>query len=448
MIKETTPIVRFAPSPTGLLHVGGVRTALFNYLFAKQTKGKLILRIEDTDKERSKKEYEDDILTSFEWLGLSFDETHRQSERLPLHKEYLKKLIDKDLAYISKEEPKEVGQRCEVIRFRNPNKKIRFHDLIKGDIEFDTTELKDFVIAKSLDEPIFHLAVVIDDFLMGITHVIRGEDHISNTPRQILIQEALGAPQPLYAHIPLILATDRSKLSKRKHGEAVSARFYKDKGYLPEALLNFVALLGWNPGNDKEVMTLLELIEKFNFSQVQKSAAIFNVEKLDWMNKEYLKKALEKGTLDKVSALPDELRAGKDEKQIALLFDTLFEHVHRLNQIKELFDAGELDYFYKKPDYKKEGLFGKKDPDAGRTKVRLEQVKIKLESVDENNFSKDSAKNAVWDYATKEGRGEVLWPLRFALSGLEQSPDPLTLCAILGKKETLERVDVAITKLS
>ena len=194
-------VVRMAPSPTGNLHVGGARTALYNFLFARKNKGKFILRIEDTDKERSKKEFENDIFESFEWLGLQYDESYRQSERGEVYKNYLEKMLHHDSVYEADDK---------VIRFRNPNKKVKFNDLIRGEIEFDTTELGDFVIAKSINEPLYHLAVVIDDFASKITHVIRGEDHISNTPRQILIQESIGAPRPLYAHLPLILARSAS----------------------------------------------------------------------------------------------------------------------------------------------------------------------------------------------------------------------------------------------
>ena len=197
-------------------------------------------------------------------------------------------LVSSGHAYISKEEAQEEGKRSEVIRFKNPNKKVTFHDLIRGEVTFDTTELKDFVIAKSMEEPLYHLAVVIDDHEMGITHIIRGEDHISNTPRQILIQEAIGAIRPIYAHLPLILAADRSKLSKRKHGEFVSLPFYRDRGYLKNAIINFMALLGWNPGTDQELFSIDDLIKQFDIVRVQKSGAIFDTTKLDWLNREYV----------------------------------------------------------------------------------------------------------------------------------------------------------------
>ncbi len=267
-----------APSPTGPFHIGGVRTALYNFLYAKQHGGKFILRIEDTDKERSKPEYETDIIESLKWLGLNYDELYKQSDRGEVYKKYLKKLISDDLAYEAEDK---------VIRFRNPGKDVIFNDVIRGEIKFNTEELGNFVIAKSLDEPLYHLAVVVDDHESGITHVIRGEDHISNTPRQILLQEALGAPRPIYAHLPLILAPDRSKLSKRKHGESVSLDYYKNKGYLPEAILNYLALLGWNPGTEQEIFTLKELIQVFNLSKVHKGGAMFDEKKLAWVNRKH-----------------------------------------------------------------------------------------------------------------------------------------------------------------
>ncbi len=291
MSENTKKIItRFAPSPTGLFHVGSARVALFNYLFTKQNNGEFLLRIEDTDEARSKPEWTEMIYESLKWLGIEYKKSFIQSERTEVYKKYLEKLISEDKAYLSKEEVKEEGQRAEVIRFRNPNKKVKFVDLIRGEIEFDTTELKDFVIAKSLTEPIFHLTNVIDDFESGVTHAIRGEDHISNTPRQILIFEAIGGQAPIYAHLPLILSETREKLSKRKHGELVSVAYYQKEGYLPEAFINFIAFLGWNPGTDEEVLSMSQLIEKFDILKVQKSGAIFNKEKLLWFNKEYIKR--------------------------------------------------------------------------------------------------------------------------------------------------------------
>ena len=271
-------ITRFPPSPTGFLHIGNARTALFNYLFAKHNNGSFLVRVEDTDRARSKKEYEKGMLESLEWLGLKRDgELWHQSQRTEIYEKYLRKLIEEDKIYLSKET---AGENKEVLRFRNPNKIVAFDDMVRGRVQFNTTELEDFVIAKSITEPLYHLAVVVDDFEAGITHVIRGEDHISNTSRQILIQEAIGAPRPAYVHLPLILASDRSKLSKRKHGESVSLDYYRQKGYLPQALLNYLALLGWNPGTDKEIFTLEELVKAFDISQIHKGGAIFDEKKL------------------------------------------------------------------------------------------------------------------------------------------------------------------------
>jgi len=390
-------VVRMAPSPTGNLHIGGARTALFNYLFTRQKAGKFILRIEDTDKERSTKEFETNILESFEWLGLSYDEIFRQSEREEIYKTYLKRMIEEGTAYFSKETPTEENPRSEVVRFKNPNKKIVFEDLIRGTVEFDTTELKDFVIAKSLEEPLYHLAVVVDDYEMGITHIIRGEEHISNTPRQILIQEAIGAKKPKYAHIPLILAPDRSKLSKR--AGAVSVLEYKEKKILPEALLNYLALLGWNPGTEQEIFTLGELIKVFDINKAHKGGAIFDIKKLEWVNKEHLK------------------------------FLTEEERIERV--------AGEFD-ITSEPVLEKEKIHWK-DSNPSEAKKNLEKI---LEII-----SSEINKDEIMQYAEKEGRGAVLWPLRYALSGQEKSPDPFTLLSIFGKEESKKRIRKAIEVL-
>jgi glutamyl/glutaminyl-tRNA synthetase len=298
--KKEQIVTRIAPSPTGVLHVGTARTALFNYLFAKQNKGKFVLRIEDTDAERSKKEFEEDILQTMKWLGLDYDEMYRQSERQAIYEKYLKQMIESGHAYISKES---TGERDEVIRFKNPNEVVTFEDKIRGEIKFDTTELGDFVIAKSLNEPLYHLAVVVDDHEMGITHIIRGDDGISNTPRQILIQRAIGAKQPIYAHLPLILGEDKSKLSKR-HG-AVSIKEYKNQGYLKEAIINHLAMLGWNPGTDQEIFTMPQLIKEFSLEKVSKGGAVFNVEKLDWFNGKHLAKLPEKEIMSSATASSD-----------------------------------------------------------------------------------------------------------------------------------------------
>lgn len=435
---------RFAPSPTGFLHVGAYRTALFNYLYTKQNEGKIVLRIEDTDKERSEQKYTDNIHEAVSWLGLSFDETHIQSEMLQDHTDALQKLIASGAAYVSKEEVKEEGQRSEVIRFKNPNETITFTDLIRGEISVDTTDLKDFVIAKSVDEPLFHLAVVTDDATAGVTHVIRGDEHISNTPRQILIRRALGLPDVIYAHIPLILAPDKSKLSKRHGAKAITE--YRDEGYLPGALINFMAMLGWNPGTEKEIFTTDELIKEFDISKIQKGGAVFNEEKLRWFNKEHMKKLsveAQKVAIEEWFATSSK-KLEIDEDLLNKLYPVVMERIDVWSDIHSMVDDGEFDYVFETPEIDKSVLVWKKEENPENTKQYLEHLHSKLNKLGAGEFNQENVKNAIWDFAEKTGKGNVLWPMRFALSGREKSPDPFTLSEILGKKTTLERLNNAI----
>ncbi len=447
--KKQEVRVRFAPSPTGTMHVGTARTALFNFLFAKKYEGKMVLRIEDTDKERSKKEYEDDILEGLKWLSISYDELYRQSERTAIYKKHLEHLISTGSVYVSKEEASEEGRRGEVIRFKNPGKTVIFHDLIRGDISFDTTELGDFVIAKDLETPLYNFAVVVDDFDMGITHIIRGEDGISNTPRQILIQDALGAPRPLYAHIPFILAPDRSKLSKR-HG-AVSVTEYRNLGFLPEALVNFLALIGWNPGGEQEIFSIEELVRDFSLEKVQKGGAIFNIEKLRWMNKEYLKK-IPAAEFKKhiLGYIPDSIKTlpGFNKKKLDAVLVVIGDRISTFKDIATMAEVGEIDYYFVAPEYLKEKLLWKEENDYGKTKARLVQTVSILETIKEASFTAEKIKEALWNYATKKGRGFVLWPMRMALSGKDKSPDPFILAEVLGKEETIRRLIRAGEKCS
>jgi glutamyl-tRNA synthetase len=437
-------ITRFAPSPTGLLHIGSARTALFVYLFTRQNNGKYILRMEDTDKERSKPENEKEILESLEWLGLENDEFIRQSDNLDYHKACLKKLIDNDLAYFSKEEIIKEGDRAEVIRFRNPGKQITFKDLIHGEIVFDTTELGDFVIAKDLDTPIFHLANVADDIKSGVTHVIRGEDHISNTPRQILLFEALGALTiPTYAHIPLILDSDRAKLSKRKHGAFVWISEYRKNGYLPEAMNNYLALLGWSPqaannneaGTDDEILFMEELLKRFDISKVQKKSAIFDLEKLNWLNREYIKRqsqtAKVKEIVERCPTRVKELSLYSEEK-LSLIAPLLVERINNYSEVTDILGRGDFDFFFTTPAPNRELLKG--GPFLRQT---LEMIK---EAPNESFADPEEIKKVLWDFATLKGRGEVLWPMRVALTGQAKSPDPFTVASILGKEETIKRL--------
>lgn len=441
MLENKDIIVRFAPSPTGFLHIGSARTALFNCLFAKGKGGKFILRIEDTDRERSKKEFEDDILEGLSWLGMEWDGLYRQSERGEMYKKHLQKMLDDGSAYVSKETE---GDRKEVIRFKNPNKKIKFEDIVRGGIEFDTEELGDFIIARSIDEPLYHLAVVVDDLEMGVSHVIRGEDHISNTPRQILLIEALGAPRPLYAHIPLILAPDKSKLSKR-HG-AVSVGEYKKLGYLPEAVVNYLALLGWNPGEgeEREIFSPGELAQKFDLGRVNKSAAVFSYEKLDWFNKEHIKNLSDDKFAELSAERLPEKYGGEILKKIVPI---LRERISKFSELEEMERAGEFSFFFEAPEYKAEGLLWKGKQEVGEAAAHLIKVSELADSLPEN-FSADEIKGAIWSYAEEVGRGEVLWPMRYALSGRERSPDPFVIASILGKSETLARIKTAVVKLN
>lgn len=441
-------ITRFAPSPTGFLHIGGARTALFNYIYARQNDGKILLRIEDTDQERNRDEYTEGILTAFKWLGLSFDGTVKQSDNFSTHRKYLEKMIADGHAYVSQENVVEEGQRSEVIRFKNPNEKIIFEDIIKGTIEFDTTDLKDFVIAKSLDEPIFHLSNVIDDITMGITHVIRGEEHISNTPRQILIWEAIGErPRPIYGHIPLILSEKREKISKRKHGEMVAVEYYKQKGYLPEAVLNFLAFLGWNPGDNTEILSLDEMIKRFDISKVQKAGAIFNVDKLNWYNKQYVNKLSDEVLGESVAYyLPEWLGIHSD--QFKKILPLIREKIVVFSEVSSLFDTkGELSFVHKVGEYKKDQLPWKKTPDIKMASTHLQFCVEKFDSLPDADFDATHIKELIWPYCEQHGKGDVLWPLRMALTGQEKSPDPFVSAFILGRKESIVRVKKAIELL-
>ncbi len=335
---------RFAPSPTGYLHLGNARTAIFSYLFAKHHGGKFVLRIEDTDRERSKKEYEEMLLKDLEWLGLEWDEFYRQSERFDIYKEYVDKLIESGHAYPCFCTPEELEKEREeaqkkgvayrysgkcrflteeeverfkeegkpfTIRFRVPDgETIVFDDLVKGHIAINVDDFGDFVIVRSDGSPTYNFVVVVDDALMGITHVVRGEDHIPNTPKQILIYRALGFEVPKFAHLPVILGEDRSKLSKR-HG-AVSVMNYREEGYLPEALFNYLCLLGWSPpSSEREIFSKEELIELFDLKDVNSAPAVFNKDKLRWMNGVYIREVISIDRLYEV-ALPFLKDAGYD----------------------------------------------------------------------------------------------------------------------------------------
>lgn len=441
---DKPPVTRIAPSPTGLFHIGTARTALFNWLYAQKHGGTFIIRIEDTDKVRSKPEYEKNILDGLEWLGLHADTIIRQSERVSIHKTYIEKLLESGHAFVSKEEKKvdEDGKemRSEVIRFKNPGGTLTFHDEIRGLITFDTTELGDFVIAKSTDEPLYHLAVVVDDIEMGITHVIRGEDHISNTPRQVLLYRALGIEPPVYAHLPLILAPDRSKMSKR-HG-AVSIDDYRTQGYVKEALINFLGLLGFNPGDDREIYSLNEFVDVFSLDRIQKGGAIFDINRLKWFNRHYLRANNDEFFLSQLSAADARFESAR--VHTPLLASIVRERVELQADITNLATNGDLAYVHTRPQVAVSGLSWKGTQTSETIATHLKKVKELLCSLEKSEMSIEKIKAAIWPYAEEVGRGDVLWPLRYSLTGLDKSPDPFTVIALLGIPESIERIDAAL----
>lgn len=475
--QEQSVRVRFAPSPTGPFHLGSARTALFNWVFARHEGGKFILRIEDTDKERSKKEYEQNIFDSLRWLGLDWDEgpdtdgkfgPYRQSEREPIYEKYLKQLLDSEKAYFcycTKEEleaqretmisqglPPKYSGHCrnlenppegrtpELIRFKMPEGKVEFKDMIRGQVTFDSGLFGDIPIAKSLREPLYNFAVVVDDEEMEITHVIRGEDHLSNTPKQILFGRALEFKEPTYAHLPLILASDRSKLSKR-YAET-SLMGYKTQGYLPEAMFNFLILLGWHPKDNREVFSIKDLVEIFDIKRAQKAGAIFNEEKLSWLNGEHIRNSDTKRLAELIAPLAKEkfgeIENEKLEKIIAVEKD-------RLKTLGEFTDLA--SFFFELPDYEWGTLVWNKEPKE-KIKESLEAVKVALENLSEEKFIKEHLLEALSPLAVSfGGRGVVFWPFRVSLSGTKASPDPVAIAEVLGKEETLKRVEKAIKKI-
>jgi len=455
---------RIAPSPTGNLHVGTAKTALFNFLFARHNNGEFILRIEDTDFKRSGKKFEENIIDGLKWLGISWDgNVIRQSDRINLYEEYLKRLINNGSAFYCQHSEKELEEECDkqmrigesprhycshreknlkdgLIRFRNDkNEIIEFQDVIRGTISFNPALIGDFSLAKNLRTPLYNFAAAVDDFAMQISHVIRGEDHISNTPKQILIQEALGFARPIYAHLPLLLGADRSKLSKR-HG-ATSISEYRETGYLPEALFNFLAILGWNPGGDREVFTKEELISLFSLERVQKAGAVFDTTKLDWMNGEYIRKK-SASELYKLAEphLIDFLRIPNTKFPISneYIEKIVLLEQPRLKKLSEL--AEKTDYFFKEPEYNSELLIWKEQTKI-QTKEALKTALKTITDIEEQNFTKDNVEKIFLQKSSEfKNRGELLWPLRAALSGKKTSPGPFDIMAILGKKISMERV--------
>lgn len=490
---------RIAPSPTGFLHIGTARTALFNYLFAQKHKGVFVLRIEDTDKERSQQEYERDIIEGLRFLGIKWDEgpdsggeygPYRQSERLDIYTEYLKKLFEKGLLYqcyctqeelereretqmLLKQPPRYAGAcrsmseaerkkqeeegRTSTLRFKMPQQVVTINDCIRGDVTFDTATLDDIIVAKDINTPLYNFAVVIDDYLMKITHVIRGEDHISNTPKQILLAQALGFDTPKFGHMPLILNTDRTKLSKREN--KVSLLEYKKDGYLPEALVNFMALLGWSGKDDRELFTLSELEHFFELSQVHKAGAVFNGVKLDWFNAHYIRTA----PLSRITELciPYLLENGHIRRNeeggsyiiIAtgrILTTEDCEAIIALEQgrIKRLSDivSATAYMFCDLPTYDARLLLWNNmlPEDARSSLIFAKDILAESEQFSADALEKQ-LKSAIQEAGMKNG--EVLWPLRVALTGQEASPSPFDVASVLGENSSIRRIEHALTLL-
>lgn len=512
LIEQGEIRVRLAPAPTGYFHIGTARTALFNFLFAKKNQGAFILRIEDTDRERSKPEYEKDITESLKWLRIEWDEgPYRQSERVDIYAKYLRKLLSENKAYYcfcSEEEleserqyqlsigqPPRYSGKCgtlsedeakkrsaqgqpSVIRFRtSPKKVVGFDDLIRGHLEFDASLIGDIVIAKNLSTPLYNFASVVDDFEMRISHIIRGEEHISNTPKQILIQEALSFNQPKYAHLPLILAPDRTKLSKR-HG-AVAVLEYRKQGYLAETLINFIAFLGWNPDTEREIYSMNSLSKEFSLEKVQKGGAVFNVKRLDYLNGFYIRqRSLEKLTelcipylieagfvepiFETKEIMPDLTGYfGREIVQKYLVKETGekidFDELQKIiaiyqERLKKLSEIAELtDFFFaKKLKYAQELLrWGKmSDKELKDSLDRSEKIlsRTKTEEFDKENLEKillSEAEKFGREIGQPGGRGWLLWPLRAALTGKKASAGPFEIAGLLGKEKTLKRIKEA-----
>lgn len=423
--------VRFAPSPTGNLHIGGARTALFNWLYAKTQKGKFILRIEDTDKVRSEKRYLDEILDSLQWLGFNWDEIYYQSQRFDLYREYAQKLLQEGKAYKEKL-PESSG---EAIIYKVTPQQVKVTDLIRGEIDFDSSTIKDQVLIKSDGTPTYNFACVIDDALMDITHVIRGDDHISNTPKQILLYQALGFKIPFFAHLPLILAKGGGRLSKRKGATAISD--YRKMGYLPEALVNYLVLLGWSPGADREIVSTEETIKIYDIKNINKTAAVLDLDKLDWMNNQYIKNADPQKLADAVIPLLIEkqyIDKEKIDRDYIVSIVKLFQP--RLTTILDFPERAD-SFFVEKMVM---------DPEAQKKFLSLDlskEFQLFIERLDKlEKFDILSIENAFRDLV-KELNIEVkalIHPIRVALSGKTVGPGLFELIYFLGKDRVKERL--------
>lgn len=472
----STVKVRFAPSPTGELHVGGARTALFNYLFVRASGGAFILRIDDTDLERSRPEYIDMLIASMQWLGLDWDEgPYYQSDRLEEYRREAERLLEEKKAYrcyctidelarsreaarkdnitylypgtcrtLSKaeEEAFRTAGRSAVIRLLTPDRgTTEVDDIIRGKVSFENSNLDDFIIVKSNGMPTYNFASVVDDLQMGITHVIRAEEHLSNTPRQLLCAVALGYDLPVFAHVPMILAPDRSKLSKR-HG-ATSVEEFRSEGYLPEALVNYMSLLGWSSGDDREIFSLEELVSLFSLQKVNKTAAVYDINKLAWMNGHYMREY----PIDKLveAALPFYKQRGLlagdlSEEEYAYfkqVIEALRERARTLVELAEASDYFYLDHF----SYDEKGV--KKAFSKEGTADLIRRLTEELRSLE--IFSAETTEQLYHTLAEKLDLsfGRLIQPTRLALTGRTGGPGLFEIMALLGRDKTVERLEKA-----
>jgi glutamyl-tRNA synthetase len=475
-MNENKIRVRFAPSPTGELHLGNARTAIFNWLFARKSGGKFILRIEDTDQERSRPEFQDMILEDLKWLGLNWDEgpeaggvygPYLQSERLEIYHHYAKRLQELGHTYqcyctseeleIRRKEAQEKGlaprydNRCRlltqaqksryetegrkaVIRFKVEPDIVKVQDLVRGEVEFDTALFGDFVIFKSDGYPTFHFAVAVDDGLMKISQVVRGEDHLSNTPRHILLFKSLGFGVPQFAHLSMILGPDGSRLSKR-HG-ATSVGFYRDEGYLSEAMLNYLALLGWSSGDDQEIFSKEDLISRFSIERVVSSPAIFNPEKLRWVGEQHLRNlSLEDLAVRLVGAFPETFQNISHER----LVDVIRFMRERASTLKEL--RNELEIFLSSP------VFNTEESRKALSAPKAHSILQSILGVLEKDWTGDSFPVKSLSVCQKElgvSGSEFYTLFRLSLTGHPHGPELKEFCPKLGKEEVLERLKKAI----
>ena len=484
-MNKITPRVRFAPSPTGYLHIGGLRTALYNYLFAKNQNGKIILRIEDTDRKRYVEGAIENLVDTLNWARIYFDEgpnlggnsaPYLQSERLQIYQDHIQKLIQEEKAYycfctperlekLREEQQKQKLPQAKydkhclhltknavegkltssspyVIRLNvQPNQKVVFNDVIRGQVEFETNNIDDQVLLKSDGYPTYHLANVVDDYLMEITHVIRGEEWLSSTPKHIILYEYFGWEKPVFAHLPLLLNPDKSKLSKRQGDVAIED--YRDKGYLKEALINFVALLGWNFGDDKEFYEMDELIEKFSLERVHKAGAIFNLEKLNWLNYEHLRRKADSEVLTMLRTEIEKSDYKNEEYSNEYLLKVISTMKERVSFVREYLTKSSY-YFQAPQNYEEQNLKKRWKEDSVELLKKLNENFSHLQ-----NPSKEDFEKALDDTANKLniGKGKLIHPLRIAISGIGEGPGVYDIISVLGKEETISRTNKAIEKI-